>query len=128
MRIAFDGVLPEIVVGHVAEAKPAAEDKRPAPGKEDAPEDPVGHPQYERQLFRRPAIPQDISQADAPDEAEGPDDHDDPALSARVLQQELFFVGSLFRFVHTGTSIADAGPPVKKIIPGCLEHFNLVGF
>src|SRR5947207_1758353 len=69
-------ILTEVVVGHVEEAKPNGEEETEHPRHGHAPKDPVGHAQDEADRVHVTLVAQEIADADAPGQGDGPHRHD----------------------------------------------------
>src|SRR5262245_33754812 len=90
-------VAAQIVIDHECETEPYGKSQAHGPGHRDAPEDPVGHAEGQADVIRRTPVAVDIGVADAPDQGQGPDGHDNQALAAGMAEQLLFFAGGFGR-------------------------------
>src|SRR5260370_23865178 len=88
-------VLPESVVGHEEEAKPHRKDQAQAPGEDDAPEYPVGHAENEDDAGRIALVAHEIAGRHAPNQGQQPHAQKQPAFTAGVAEETLFFAGIL---------------------------------
>src|SRR6516165_5900747 len=104
MIVPLLGVLTQVIVCHIQEAKPDRKQETEAPGRYHAPDDPGGHAEYQGNRAGGPIIAQVIAGANAPNQGHGPDQHDEKPLAAGVTQQLLFF-GGWFRGVWRHSTV-----------------------
>src|SRR5207253_9740581 len=78
--------LAQVVVGHVPETEPDRKHETGPPRDDHAPKNPVGHAVDEPDAGGVAVVAHRVATADAPEERDRPDGHDEPALAARVPQ------------------------------------------
>src|SRR5437870_3815386 len=93
-------ILTEIVVGHVAKAKPAREDQAQSPGQDDAPENPIRYAEDQSHVRGRSPITKEITDDHAPDQTRNPDSHDEQPFPPGMAEELLFFILRLVGVRH----------------------------